>query len=150
MRLIRYTHPDTSLFLSRPFGFQRSPWSGLETEIERLFETTLGDFAARTQAGHVPVDVYEDKDNAYVRAELPGVERDAIKVEVTDGILTLTANRKAQGADGEVESAFSRSLGIPENVQGDKASASYENGVLTVTLPKREETKPRRITVNVR
>ena len=61
-------------------GFQRSPWSGLETEIDRLFDTALGDFTAGASATRFPVDLYEDKDNTYVRAELPGVVRDDINV----------------------------------------------------------------------
>ena len=75
-----------------------------------------------------------------------------ISVEMVDDYLTLSGSRKAFGADGkETESAeFSRSITIPESVQADKIAAAYENGVLTVTLPKREEAKPRKITVEVK
>lgn len=130
-----------------PLGFFRSPWTGLESEIDRLFESTLGGFAgvARNQ---FPVDIYEDQDNTYVRAELPGVRRDDINVEMVEDYLTITAQRK----DDEEEDSFSfsRSLTIPEHVQADKVSASYEDGVLTVTLPKREEAKPKKIAVAIK
>jgi len=145
MNLVRYTYP--SIRNQTPAAF-RSPWDGLENEIDRLFTVALGDPAARHR---FPVDIYEDKDNSYVRAELPGVDRNAIHVEHDDGRLSIRATRKsALGGDaGETES-FSRVLSVPNNiVQADKITAAYENGVLTVTLPKREEAKPRKVAVNI-
>jgi HSP20 family protein len=149
MRLVQYSYPA---FRSvSPFsGFQRSPWSGLETEIDRLFETALGDLAGASSS-RFPVDLYEDKDNTYVRAELPGVKREDINVEMNDGYLTISATRKTAGADGKEEETFSlsRAVSVADDVQADKVGAAYENGVLTVTLPKREEAKPRKIAVAV-
>jgi len=124
----------------------RSPWAGLETEIDRLFESTLSGFASAPR-GQFPVDLYEDRDNTYVRAELPGVRRDDINVEMVEDHLTITAQRKDD--DDEESFSCSRSLSVPEQVQADKVSASYENGVLTVTLPKREEAKPKKISVAI-
>jgi HSP20 family protein len=149
MRLVRYTYPSyrpSSLF----GGLTRSPWSGLENEIDRLFETALQDFGGAATPGNVPVDIYEDGDNTYVRAELPGVSRDDISVEMVDGYLTITASRKTGGKDAEESFSFNRSVSIPDEVAAEKVSASYENGVLTVTLPKREEAKPRKISVAVK
>jgi HSP20 family protein len=136
-RLTRYSYP-AALFRAR------NPWSGLESEIDRLFETTLSDFASAS-APRFPVDLYEDKDNAYVRAELPGVTREQVNLELVDGYLTLTATRK----EGEQESTLTRSITLPETVQTDKVSATLEHGVLTVTLPKQEQAKPRKIAINV-
>ncbi len=150
MTLVRYSYP--SFRSLTPFGSSvRSPWSGLESEIDRLFESALGDFGG-TASNRFPVDLYEDKDNTHVRAELPGVARDDINVEMVDDYLTISATRKAPAADGKGEESFSfsRSVSIPSEVQTDKVSASYENGVLTVTLPKREETKPKKISVAVK
>ncbi len=151
MRLVRYTQPNYRS-LAPAWGFARSPWSGLESEIDRLFETALGDFAGLATEPRFPVDLYEDKDNTYVRAELPGVNRDDINVEVVDDYLTITAARKTPAADGKGEESFSfsRSVSLNDSVQADKVSATYENGVLTVTLPKREEAKPKKITVAVK
>ena len=150
MRLVRYTYPSFRT-LTPALGLPRSPWSGLESEIDRLFETALSGFGADAP-NRFPVDLYEDKDNTYLRAELPGVAREDINVEMTDGYLTVSAARKTPAAEGAGERSFSfsRSVSIPEEVHADKVSASYENGVLTVTLPKREEAKPRKISVAVK
>jgi HSP20 family protein len=125
----------------------------LESEIDRLFETALGHFVDPTSSTRFPVDLYEDQDNTYVRAELPGVDRSDINVEMVEDYLTISGTRKTTGAkeigQGEQSFSFSRSVTIPEHVQADKVSASYENGVLTVTLPKREEAKPRKVTVAI-
>jgi HSP20 family protein len=152
MRLVRYTYPNYRSLSPAFSGAARSPWSGLETEIDRLFESALGDFAGAAQPNRFPVDLYEDKDNTYVRAELPGVNRSDINVEVVDGYLTITAARKTSGAENKAEESFSfsRSVALNDAVQADQVSAAYENGVLTVTLPKREEAKPKKITVAVK
>jgi HSP20 family protein len=154
MRITRYNYPVFRSPVSTLGSFSRSPWSGLETEIDRLFETALGSFGDPTSATRFPVDLYEDKDNAYVRAELPGVNREDIQVEMVEDYLTISAARKAgtdqEGGEGEQSFSFSRSVTIPEQVQSDKVTANYENGVVTVTLPKREEAKPRKVTVAIK
>jgi HSP20 family protein len=148
--IIHYTNPrSTSLLPSLGFA-TGSPWTGLESDIDRLFESALSSFAAPVFDNHFPVDLYEDKDNTYVRAELPGVDRNDINVEMIDGCLTISASRKSPAGEGQETSSFSRSVSIPENVHGDKVSAACENGVLTVTLPKEEEAKPKKITVAVK
>jgi len=149
MRLVRYSYPNARA-LAPVFGSSfRNPWTGLEGEIDRLFESALGDFVGSAAPDRFPVDLYEDKDNTYVRAELPGVERADINVEMVEDYLTITASRKSKDGDKEESFSFSRSVTIPGAVQSDKVAAAYENGVLTVTLPKREEAKPRKISVNV-
>jgi len=153
MRIVRYSYPN-SRRSAVASAFSRAPWSGLETEIDRLFETALDTFGggADGSAGF-PVDLYQDKDRTYVRAELPGVNREDVNVEVVDGYLTISGVRKTSGnseEESEESLSFNRSLALPEEVQADQISAAYENGVLTVTLPKREEAKPRKITVNVK
>ena len=151
MRLVRYTYPSFRT-VAPAYGFQRSPWAGLETEIDRLFETALSDFGGTGASNRFPVDLYEDKANTYVRAELPGLNRDDITVEMTDGTLTIAASRKTPATDGKPEESFSftRAVSIADDVQTDKVSAAYENGVLTVTLPKREEVKPKKVAVAVK
>ncbi len=143
MRLIRYATPllrDTTTA-----RLVRSPWTGLEAEMDRLFAAALDDPAP----DRFPVDLYEDANATYVRAELPGVARSDLGVELADGVLHLTARRSRPAASGRDETIeYSRAITVPEGaVQADKISAVYENGVLTVTLPKREESKPRKITV---
>jgi len=152
MRLVRYTYPSFRTLAPASGAFQRSPWSGLESEIDRLFNTALTDFTGASSATRFPADLFEDKDNVYVRAELPGVNRDDINVEMAEGYLTISAARKTPAADGQAEESFSfsRSVAVAEDVQTDKVVAAYENGVLTVTLPKREEAKQKKITVAVK
>jgi HSP20 family protein len=124
----------------------------LESEIDRLFETALGSFAHPASSTRFPVDLYEDNDNTYVRAEIPGINRSDINVEMVEDYLTISGARKSaekENSQGEQSFSFSRSVTIPEHVQADKVSASYENGVLTVTLPKREEAKPKKVQVAI-
>ncbi|MET0262671.1 MAG: Hsp20/alpha crystallin family protein [Rariglobus sp.] len=144
MKLVRYTYPS---FNTRQASFG-SPWGGLENEIDRLFTVARGDFDTDRR---LPVDLYEDKDNTYVRADLPGVDREAINIEHADGRLTISASRKStSGESQETAEQFSRVVTVPDTlVQADQISATYENGVLTVTLPKREETKPRKVNVKI-
>ncbi|MEO7599406.1 MAG: Hsp20/alpha crystallin family protein [Opitutus sp.] len=153
MRIVRYTYPSLRGPSSTLSRLSRSPWTGLETEVDRLFATALGGFNGHSTAKHIPLDLFEDKENTYVRAELPGVSREDINVEMVEDYLTISASRKETvGKDdqpNEQSSAFSRSVSIPEEVQADKVSASYEDGVLTVRLPKREAAKPRKVSVTV-
>lgn len=151
MRLIRYHAPTFRSLQPFTATFSRSPWSGLEAEIDRLFQTSLADLTGAPSAGRLAVDVYEDTQNTYVRAELPGVKREEIGVEVVEGCLNLTVSRRSAGesADATPAVAQSRSLTLGEDVQADKVSAALEHGVLTVTLPKRAESKPRKVSVAI-
>src|SRR6187551_3589752 len=137
-RFIQYSYP-------RGASFNRSAFGGLEAEISRLFENTLGDLAPAARSSRFPVDLYADKDNTYVRAELPGVAREAINLEIAEGQLTITATR--QENEGSVE--LTRTITLPDTVSADQVTAAYANGVLTVTLPKQEQAKPRKIDITV-
>lgn len=138
-RITQYHPRSASLFRSA-----RSPWAGLESEIDRLFDTAFAD-AATSAAPRFPIDLYEDKDNLYVRAELPGIARDAINIEMIEDYLTLSATRK----EGDESFSLNRSIAVPESVDAEKVRAALEHGVLTVTLPKREQAKPRKINISV-
>lgn len=151
MRLVRYSYPSFRAVTPVFGGYQRSPWTGLETEIDRLFDSAIGTLSGASTT-RFPVDLYEDANNTYVRAELPGVTREDINVEMTDGYLTIAAVRKTPATEGKPEESFSfsRAISIADEVQADQVAAAYENGVLTVTLPKREEAKPKKISVAVK
>jgi HSP20 family protein len=131
-RLIRPDHP----LATRAY---RSPWTGFDREINSLFASAFADGPRP-----IPVGVQEDKDNLQVSAELPGVDRADINVELLDETLTLTATRK----QGEETVSFERSFSLPFAVQADKVNATYENGILRLTLPKAEAAKPRKIAIN--
>jgi HSP20 family protein len=103
------------------------------------------------------LDVYEEKDHFIVKAELPGMKKEAIEVSFYDGGLSISGERKSETnyEDAEVYRAerffgrFQRTVTLPTPVAVDKAKASYMDGVLTVTLPKTEEAKPKHIEVAV-
>ena len=147
MRFIRYT-PSNGRSASPANGFgDRVSQQVPGNDLVWLVGTAFTGFDGPDRGGQIPVDFYEDKENTYVRGELPGVTRDAISVEIVDGALSIQASRKA--SSGEGTQALSRVVGIPDEVQVEKASAAYANGVLTVTLPRKEEAKPRKIDVSV-
>lgn len=135
-RLIRYNQPLAA-------SAYRSPWIGFDREINSLFASVLTDVASDATRS-IPVSMQEDQDNLRVSAELPGVSRDDINVELLDDTLSLTATRK----QGEQTVSFERSLSLPYAVQAEKVAASYENGILRLTLPKAEAVKPRKIAVS--
>jgi HSP20 family protein len=149
MRIIRYTQPSSRSF-GPTLGFGgRVSRPGIGTELDWLFGTALTGLAGTAQDGLFPVGLYEDKDNTYVRAELPGVDRESINIEVVDGTLTIQASRKSKSGEGETTVSFSRQVSLPDETESDKVSAAYVNGVVTVTLPRKEEAKPRKINVSV-
>jgi HSP20 family protein len=149
MRLVRYTYPSYRNFAPVLGGVAHSPWSGFDRAVDS-FLADLAPNGPRT----VPVNVHEDKDNLYVSAELPGVARDDVNLELTDDVLSLRATRKVPGAQTEAGAPevqkveFSRSFDLPYAVQADKVSAELKDGVLRLTLPKAEALKPRKIAVN--
>lgn len=101
------------------------------------------------------VDIYEDKDKLIVEAELPGMKREDFELTVENNVLTLKGERKFEKkTEGDnyhrVErsyGAFTRQFTLPQTVTADGATADFENGVLRVALPKREETKARKIEI---
>ncbi len=104
-----------------------------------------------------PVDIYETEDAIVIKAELPDVDQKDIEVRIEDNTLTLRGERRHVG---EVKKenyhrieryfgSFQRSFSLPTNIRQDGVSASCDRGVLTITLPKKEETKPKQIKVDV-
>jgi HSP20 family protein len=134
--------------------------TSLRDEIDRLFEAPLAELVRTSQllSGWTPaLDVYEDKDNVYVKAELPGMKREDIDLSLHDGTLSISGERKTEEKrqDSEVYRSerfvgrFQRTVTLPTPVAADKVKAQYKDGILTVTLPKTEEAKPKHIDVNV-
>jgi HSP20 family protein len=103
------------------------------------------------------LDVAETKDEIVVKAEVPGMDAKDIDISLSDGLLTIKGEKKQEREEKEenyhlVErsyGAFTRSIRLPKEVQSDKISASYKNGVLKVTLPKSEEAKKKEIKIKV-
>ena len=131
----------------------------LQEEVNRLFTGNVArafDDEGIARGSWSPnVDIYENKDQIVLEAELPGMNRDDFDVSVENNIITLRGERhfeKKEDSDNyhRVERAygsFTRSFTLPNTVSAEGASADYSNGVLRVTVPKREETKARRIEI---
>ena len=103
------------------------------------------------------VDMYEDKDDVVVKAELPGIEKDNIEVNLADNTLTIKGVKKKQEETKNENyyrseryyGSVMRSVELPRDVQADKVKASFKNGVLEIRMPKTEEAKTREIKVKV-
>ncbi len=103
------------------------------------------------------LDVYEEKDEIIVKAELPGMDKNEIEVEITDSELILKGEKKKEEKVEEKNyyrcersyGAFRRSVRLPKDVQADKIKASFKNGILEVRLPKTEKAKAKEIKVKV-
>lgn len=152
---MRWQRPDLSTW--NPF----SQLSSLRDEIDRLFESPLASLREGTQflSGWTPpVDIFEDKDNLIVKAEVPGMKPEGIDVSLHEGVLTLSGERKSEEKYSDAETyrserflgRFQRTVTLPTPVDAEKVKASYEDGILKVILPKTEEAKPKHIDVNVK
>lgn len=142
-----------------PTWQSRSPFGELERmrqQMNRLLEETRAPYQP-AQAGVFPLtNLSEDKDNYYVRAELPGVKGDQLDIQVTGNNLAISGERmiaaEEEGARyhrREREAGtFSRMIGLPGEVDTDKVDANLQNGILTVVVPKAEIAKPKQITVS--
>lgn len=139
-----------------PFRDLRS----LQDEVNRLFTTNLsrafGDEGIARGAWNPSVDIYENKDQIVLEAELPGMRREDFDLSIENNVITLRGERrfeKKEESDNyhRVErsyGSFTRSFTLPQTVTAEGATAEYRNGVLRVTLPKREEVKARKIEIS--
>jgi HSP20 family protein len=124
-----------------------------------FFFPTVGRRRNKAELAHwaPAVDISEDKEAVYIRAEIPGVERDNISINVEDGVLTLKGERKMEEEKKKdnyhrIErsyGSFTRSFTLPKTVDANAIDASLKDGVLDVKLPKREETKPKAVDIKV-
>jgi HSP20 family protein len=130
-----------------------------QSEMNQLFNRwNTGSSPAPASAAYPPVNAWEDKDALYVEAELPGLDLKDLDIYVTgDHQLAIKGQRqpvkveKATWHRQEREfGAFNRVLALPSEIDRDKVQAQFENGVLTITLPKKEAARPRKIQVNAK
>jgi HSP20 family protein len=126
--------------------------------FSRLLDDWFGssNWAKPSGALRPAMDVEEDENQIAIRTELPGIAKDEVQITLEDGVLTITGEKRSDRETKEknyhlVErtfGAFQRSLSLPAGVEADKANASFENGVLTITVPKSEAAKPRKLEIN--
>jgi HSP20 family protein len=129
----------------------------LQSEVNRLFDTFFGGRPATAGLRRwvPPMDLVESEDHLVLRADLPGLDSDDVNIELKDGVLTVSGERRAEHGEQadsfyRVERAFgtfSRSLSLPGRVDADRITATFENGVLEVRIPKPEERKPHRVEI---
>jgi len=149
MNIVRYQpYPQGNL--------ESALFSTIREEMDRAFQSSFGSFfrplgeASRTLA----LNMYQDKNQFTVITELPGLKKEEIEISVDNGVLTISGERKQEksaenGQQTERSfSKFQRSVMLPTVVVADKATATYENGLLQVVLPKAEEAKPKQISLN--
>jgi len=145
MTIVRYNPNRLVSRINRDFesvfdSFFNFPWH----------RSVNGDFVPR-------IDITEDKNQMVLKAELPGMNKEDIKVVFEDGVLTISGEKmnKVESEDTTqvwsemCSGAFSRSLTLPDYVEPDKIKADYSNGLLVLTLPKAEKAKPKEIEVKV-
>ena len=133
----------------------------VQDEMNRLFEDIFGHRPARVHSTNgdwnPSVDVTENKDSLVVKAEMPGMNKDDVKISVQDNVLTLKGEKKQEKEEKEADhhriersyGSFCRSFQLPTTVSTDKIKANYKDGVLSITLPKTEEVKPKEIPISI-
>lgn len=142
-----------SLMIRRPFaGFEDFPTSlrVFEDVMNRMFNEPTG-----VRPWTPPVDIVENENELVLTADIPGVKMEDIDIKLEDGTLSISGSRqfeseKKDGGYHRIERAygeFKRAFSLPDSVDAEKVAAAYDNGVLRVTLPKKEIAKPRSIKV---
>jgi HSP20 family protein len=141
-------------FSSTPDPF--SALLDLQRNLEHVFEHPLGvDFGLSGRGVSPAINVFSDRDDYVVRMEIPGITSDQLNIESHGRTLTLSGKREVTTPQGgsfhrreRSSGQFSRSLQLPADLDLSRAEASYKHGMLTIRIPKREEAKPRQITVH--
>ena len=131
----------------------------LREAMDRLFDDAFTRPLSIRDGWSAPaIDMYQTDDEIVVRASLPGFKADDVQINITGDVLTLRGEMKHEDEKKEKAwhlreqrwGSFERSVALPTNVVADRASADFENGILTITLPKAEEAKPRTISVKAK
>jgi len=132
-----------------------------QRDLDRMFRDAFagqfGETELSTRSWAPPVDIYETEEAIVLKAELPGVDPKDVEVRVEDNTLYLKGERKFEKEVKEqnyhrVErsyGSFARSFSLPNSISADKVKAEYKDGLLTLTMPKREEAKPKTIKIDV-
>jgi HSP20 family protein len=130
---------------------------GLQSDVNRLFDTFFGARPANEAARRwaPAMDLVETDDHLVLRADLPGLDKDDVEIEVKDDVLTVSGERKAEHEERQdgfhrIERAyggFARSLTLPKGIDPDQVQAEFNKGVLEVRIPKPAERKPHRVQI---
>lgn len=129
-----------------PWGRVSTPWLDTDEDFFEVSDTEM--------------DVYEEKDNVVVKLKAPGFRKENVDISIESGKITVVGKMKEETEEENKDKkyyrkeirqkSFTRSCALPVSVTPDKASAAFEDGVLTITLPKSEEAKPKKINIDVK
>ena len=130
----------------------------LQEGVNRMFDDMAARMSGVTGTRYPKLDLTETKDALRLRAELPGVSKDDVKISITQNVLSISGERKAPTPPEDASSlrqersfgAFERRVQLPVAVDADGARATFREGVLTITLHKHAETRPKEIQVEVK
>ncbi|MBF0532200.1 MAG: Hsp20/alpha crystallin family protein [Candidatus Omnitrophica bacterium] len=135
----------------------------LQREMNRLFDVSFprfldGDTTLLGSQWAPAMDVYDSKDDIVVKADLPGLTKDEIEINIQENMLTIKGEKKKATDVREDDyvrteryyGTFHRTIMLPSEIKAEAAKANFKNGVLELTLPKKEEAKPKQITVDVK
>lgn len=135
----------------------------LQQRINRVFNDTARSASAKTDEGFDSatwspvVDIRETEESYEIKADIPGVKKEDISIDIGDNTLTIKGERKFEAEESKEDyirversyGAFSRSFALPRNVDSKNIKAKYKDGILDLTLPKKEEAKPKKINIEV-
>jgi HSP20 family protein len=129
----------------------------LRRTVDRLFDNVNPDHEWQTTQWSLALDVAENKDEFVVKASIPGINPDDLDISYSDDTLTIKGEIKSDKEYKEDQyhlherryGSFARSISLPTKIKGDAIEASYQNGVITLRLPKSDEVKPKRIPIKV-
>jgi HSP20 family protein len=139
--------------------------TSLQDRVNQLFNQAFGGFEGlgreqplTTATFLPPVDISEDEHNIAIKAEIPGLTEKDLNITLDNNVLTISGERKFEDEDKKENfhrierryGRFTRSFTLPVGVDAQNVNATFENGILTVSLPKREEFKPKQITIGVK
>jgi HSP20 family protein len=151
IRYQRYPQPD--------FSFAWDRLANMHEELDRVFGSAFGSpvrSLGTLSRWTPPVDVYQDKDQFTVVAEVPGMKKEDLEISLNGDTLTISGVRKSEEKEDDQRfrterffGRFQRSLTLPSAVNAEKVNASYKDGILEVVLPKAEEAKPKQIEVSL-
>ena len=130
-----------------------TPWQDPFAEFEKMLQEWPG--YTNVQSFVPAVDVYQDNDNVFVEAPLPGIDIKDVNISVANDVLTIEGSREHKSEVDENNyyrkevryGSFHRTIALPASVNGDKAEAEYKDGILKIVIPKEEKTKPKKISI---
>ncbi len=140
--------------MTRPVNRLESVFDRVFGPIDRIFDWDTDFFTPTWTAAALPVNLWDDEENVYVEAELPGVDPKDIDCSVQDGRLVIRAERKSEEGrkylyTGRTYGRFEQVISLPHEVQAEEAKAELAHGILRLTLPKSPDAKPRKINIQV-